>query len=80
MISTELQRSNVNLDIVLKEVLSQLANLLRPGCTPHQSLPVGLLKTRGGKNAGFTLESTIRAVVYQNIIPNFTFFSCKTEL
>lgn len=46
VVGTELQRTNVDLDVVFQEVLSQLANFLRPGGTPHQGLTVWLLKNR----------------------------------
>ncbi|TNN69514.1 hypothetical protein EYF80_020348 [Liparis tanakae] len=42
VVGTELQRTNVDLDVVLQEVLSQLANFFRPGGAPHQGLTVWL--------------------------------------
>lgn len=42
VVGTELQSTNIYLDVVLQEVLSELPNLLWPSCTPHQSLSVRL--------------------------------------
>jgi len=42
VVSMNLQCPDVDLDVVLEEVLWQRANLLRPRCTPHQSLSVWL--------------------------------------
>lgn len=42
VVCTELQGTNVYLDIVPQEVFSKLPNLLRPGCAPHQGLSVRL--------------------------------------
>lgn len=42
VVGAELQSANINLDVVLQEVLSELPNLLWPSCTPHQSLSVRL--------------------------------------
>lgn len=47
MVGTELQCPNVDLNIVLQEVLSQLANFLRPGGAPHQGLTIWLLGQKG---------------------------------
>lgn len=47
VIRTELQRSNVDLHVLLQEVLSQLANFLRPGGAPHQGLSVRLDPRQG---------------------------------
>ena len=44
VVGAELQGSNIDLDIVLQKVLSQLANLFRPGSTPHQGLSIRLGK------------------------------------
>jgi hypothetical protein len=33
--------ADVDVDIVAKEVLGQTANLLGPGCGPHETLTVG---------------------------------------
>lgn len=46
VVGTELQSTNINLDVLLQEVLSQLPYLFWPGCTPHQGLSVRL---RGGR-------------------------------
>lgn len=46
VVGTELQSTNINLDVFLQEVLSQLPYLFWPGCTPHQGLSVRL---RGGR-------------------------------
>lgn len=46
VVSAEFQCSNIDLDIVLQEVLCKLANLFRPGSTPHQGLSVRLGKSR----------------------------------
>lgn len=35
VVGAELQSPNINLDVVLQEVLSQLPYFLGPGCTPH---------------------------------------------
>lgn len=43
VVGAELQRSNVDLDVVFQKVLGQLANLFRPGSTPHQCLSVRLV-------------------------------------
>lgn len=42
VVGTELQRPNIDLDVLLQEVLCQLANLFGPSGTPHQSLAVRL--------------------------------------
>lgn len=44
VISTELQSSNIDLNIIFKEIFSQLANLFGPGSAPHQGLTVRLQK------------------------------------
>lgn len=44
VIGAEFQGSNIDLDIVLQKVFSQLANLFRPRSTPHQGLSVRLGK------------------------------------
>lgn len=43
VVGAELQRSNVDLDVVFQKVLGQLANLFRPGSAPHQCLSVRLV-------------------------------------
>lgn len=42
VVGTQLQIAHVDLGVVTKEVLGELPHLLRPGCTPHQGLPVRL--------------------------------------
>lgn len=44
VVGTELQSTDVDLDVVLQEVFSQLANFLWPSGAPHQSLTVRLIK------------------------------------
>lgn len=46
MVGTKLQSTNVDLDVVLQKVLSQLADFLWPSGTPHQSLTVGLINIK----------------------------------
>lgn len=45
VIGAQLQGSNIDLNVVLQEVLSQLTNFFRPSGAPHQSLTVWLVKT-----------------------------------
>lgn len=41
MVSAEILRSNINVNIILvQEIMRQLSNLLGPGCTPHENLSV----------------------------------------
>lgn len=60
VVGAELQRSNIDLDIVFQKVLCQLANLFRPGSAPHQRLSVGLGKEHTKKEKQGTTDTTIR--------------------
>lgn len=42
VVGAELQSAHVDLDVLLQEVLSQLAHLLGPGGTPHEGLTIRL--------------------------------------
>lgn len=49
VVGAELQSSDIDLDVVPQEVLSQLPNLFWPRCTPHQSLSVRLRDGEGNR-------------------------------
>lgn len=48
VVGTKLQSTNVDLDVVLQKVFSQLADFLWPSGTPHQSLTVRLVDIKTG--------------------------------
>ena len=48
MVSVQLQRSNVDLCVVVQVVLGQRTHFPRPRGTPHHRLPVGLHTRRRG--------------------------------
>ncbi|KAF4519825.1 hypothetical protein B566_EDAN006839 [Ephemera danica] len=42
VICREVQRTNVDLNVIVEEIFSQFSHFLGPGCRPHQSLTVRL--------------------------------------
>lgn len=56
VVGAELQSANVDLDVVLQEVLRKLANILRPGCAPHQRLSIRLKQREGEHATGLTFK------------------------
>lgn len=52
VVGAELQRSNVDLDVVFQKVLGQLANLFRPRSAPHQCLSVRLVAKNASAGNG----------------------------
>lgn len=66
VVSTQLQSSHINLDVVLQEVLCQLAHLFGPGGTPHQCLSVRLKRRNMSEFPLTTVPSEISRLTHYN--------------
>lgn len=62
VVGAELQRPNVDLDVLLQEILGKLANLFGPSGAPHQSLTVRLQKHKTVSNTFPYMHSTSKCL------------------